>query len=283
MTDLRLVIVSYNTRELLRDSLTSVLGSRLPGRSLAITVVDNSSPDGSADMVEAEFPRVTLIRSTNDGYPRANNLGLSGQPARYQLLLNPDTLLPPAALAQALEVMDGHPDVGALGPRLVLADGSLDLACRRGFPTPLRSLAKYSGLARWFPRSRRLAGYNLTYLDPDEPADVDALVGAFMLLRSAALEQIGALDQAFFMYGEDIDLCYRLKAIGWRVLYWPEITVLHYKKAASSRSARAPREFFRSMRLFYDKHWAAAALPLERVAVRAGIAAAERLVGYGSA
>ncbi|MGQ9554058.1 MAG: glycosyltransferase family 2 protein [Anaerolineae bacterium] len=281
MYDLQIVIVSYNVRDLLHDCLLSVVESRLPGQSLAVTVVDNASGDGSADMVESTFPQVALIRGENRGYSHANNLGLRQTQARYHLLLNPDTLLPPSALAQVLAYMDEHSDVGAIGPRLVLADGSLDLACRRGFPTPLNSLAKYSGLARLFPHSRRLASYNLIYLDPDEEADVDSLVGAFMLLRGQALQEVGGLDEAFFMYGEDLDLCYRLKALGWRVLYWPEVTVLHYKKASSSQSQRAPREFFRAMRLFYDKHQAARALPGERCLVTVGIGAVERFVGYG--
>lgn len=281
MPDLHIVIVNYNTRDLLRDCLTSIRESRLGERSLAVTVVDAGSDDGSADVVAAEFPEVVVVRSGNFGYPHNNNVGLKRLAARYHLLLNPDTLLPPAALAAALAHMDATPDVGALGPRLVLADGSLDPACRRGFPTVLNSVAKFSGLARLFPRNRVLASYNLTYLSQDEVAEVDSLVGAFMLLRGQALAEIGGLDQAYFMYAEDVDLCYRLKAVGWRVEYWPEITVLHYKRAASSKSERAPREFYTSMRLFYDKHHAAAAAPGVRPLVRLGIAATERLVGYG--
>jgi N-acetylglucosaminyl-diphospho-decaprenol L-rhamnosyltransferase len=281
MTDLHIVIVNYNTRDLLRDCLTSVRESRVGASRLAVTVVDAGSGDGSADMTEAEFPEVGLVRSGNFGYPHGNNLGLKRVDARYHLLLNPDTLLPPGALAAALAYMDASPAIGALGPRLVLADGSLDPACRRGFPTVVNSVAKFSGLARLFPRSRVLASYNLTYLSEDEPAAVDSLVGAFMLLRGQALAETGGLDQAYFMYAEDVDLCYRLKALGWRVEYWPEITVLHYKRAASSKSERAPRDFYASMRLFYDKYRAAAALPGERPLVRLGIAATERLVGYG--
>ena len=281
MTDLHVVIVNYNTRDLLRDCLASLNESVLPGYSLAVTVVDNGSSDGSADMVEAEFSRVGVVRSDNRGYPHGNNLGLKHADARYHLLLNPDTLLPPSALSLAVSHMDGTRDIGALGPRLVLADGSLDPACRRGFPTVLNSAAKFSGLARLRPRSRLLASYNLTYLDPDEAADVDSVVGAFMLLRGSALAEIGGLDQAYFMYAEDVDLCYRLKSLGWRVVYWPEVTVLHYKRAASSKSRRAAHEFYVSMGLFYDKYHAATALPGEAALVRAGIAATERLIGYG--
>lgn len=280
IADLHVVVVTYRVRELLRDCLASLRESRLGGLDLAITVVDNDSNDGSAEMVEACFPEVRLVRSENLGYPYANNLGFARQDARYHLMLNPDTLLPPSALAETVDFMERNPDVGALGPRLVLADGSLDLACRRGFPTPLSALAKYTGLARVFPRSRRLGSYNLTYLSPDQQADVDSLVGAFILLRREALEQVGGLDQTFFMYGEDLDLCYRLGSAGWRVVYWPDVTVLHYKRASSSQSDRAGREFFRAMRIFYDKHYADGALPLQRATVGAGIRLVERLVGY---
>lgn len=181
--DLHIIVVTYKVRELLQDCLASLRESRLPGLDVVVTVVDNDSGDGSAEMVEECFPEFSLIRSENLGYPYANNLGFARRNARYQLMLNPDTLLPPSALAETVRYMDEHPDVGALGPRLVLADGSLDLACRRGFPTPLNAFAKYSGLSRLFPRSRRLGSYNLTYLNPDETADVGSLVGAFMLLR----------------------------------------------------------------------------------------------------
>jgi len=281
MKDLHVVIVNYNTRDLLRDCLASLRESALGVRSVAVTVVDNGSVDGSADMVAVEFPEVTVLRSDNLGYPHGNNLGLKWTDARYYLLLNPDTILPPSALGLALDYMESRPDIGVLGPRLVLADGSLDPACRRGFPTPFNSFAKFSGLARLMPRSRLFASYNLTYLDPDESADVDSVVGAFMLLRGAALEEVGGLDQAYFMYAEDIDLCYRLKMLGWRVVYWPEVTVMHYKRAASSRSQRAPHEFYVSMELFYQKHMAAKAIPGEPILVRTGINAAERLIGYG--
>jgi GT2 family glycosyltransferase len=154
--------------------------------------------------------------------------------------------------------MDANPDVGAAGPRLERADGSLDKACRRSFPTPLVSFYHFSGLGKLFPNSRRFGRYNLTYLDPAVQADVDALVGAFMMMRAEALEQAGLLDEAFFMYGEDIDLCYRIKARGWRVVYQPAVTVLHLKGAASRRSSvRAIVAFYDAMKIFHDKHYRA--------------------------
>ena len=155
-----------------------------------------------------------------------------------------------------LSFMDHHPDIGVCGPKLVRRDGSLDKACRRSFPTPLISFCRLSGLAKLFPGSRRFGQYNLTYLDEDEQADVDAVVGAFMLIRSEALEQAGLLDEGFFMYGEDLDLCYRIKQRGWRTVYNPAVTVLHIKGAASRKaSKRAIVAFYDAMRRFHNKHY----------------------------
>jgi N-acetylglucosaminyl-diphospho-decaprenol L-rhamnosyltransferase len=255
--DLSVVIVNYNTRDLLRDCLDSALESR-GAISFEIAVVDNASTDGSAEMVRSKFPQLRLIASqVNGGYAYANNLGLkAAQKARYYLLLNPDTLLPPSALADMVAYMDGRPDAGVAGPRLVLADGSLDLACRRGFPTPAVSLYRFSGLSRLFPRSHRFGRYNMTYLDPDEEAEVDSVVGAFMMVRAEAMTQAGLLDEAFFMYGEDLDWAFRIKEAGWKVYYNPGVTVLHYKRAASRHSKRAQYEFQRAMLVFYRKHYA---------------------------
>lgn len=257
MLDLSVVIVNYNTRDLLRDCLRSALDRQGP-ISYEVTVVDNGSTDGSADMVRDEFPQLRLIASAeNGGYAYANNLGLRAQKARYYLLLNPDTLLPPLALGSMVAFMDSRPDAGVAGPRLVLADGSLDPACRRGFPTPAVSFYRFTGLSRLFPRSRRFGRYNMTYLDPDEEAEVDSVVGAFMMVRGEAIEQAGLLDETFFMYGEDLDWAYRIKQVGWKVYYTPSVTVLHYKRAASRHSKRAKFEFQRAMYIFYKKHYAA--------------------------
>jgi N-acetylglucosaminyl-diphospho-decaprenol L-rhamnosyltransferase len=278
MLDLSIVIVNWNTRDLLRDCLASVLASEGP-LSFEVIVVDNASTDGSADMVRREFPQVRLIASeVNGGYAYANNLGLKAQNARYYLLLNPDTLLPPTALAQMVAYMESRSDAGVAGPRLVLADGSLDLACRRGFPTPAVSFYRFSGLSRLFPKSPRFGRYNMTYLDPDKEAEVDSVVGAFMMVRGEAIEQVGLLDEEFFMYGEDLDWAYRMKQARWKVYYNPEVTVLHYKRAASSHSNRAKFEFQRAMYVFYKKHYAAQtprplhALILAGIVLRGGAA-----------
>jgi N-acetylglucosaminyl-diphospho-decaprenol L-rhamnosyltransferase len=220
-------------------------------------------------MVEAEFPQVHLIRAENRGYATGNNLGLryfgfggtartaiGGSSPRYALLLNPDTVLPPSALAGMLRFMEEHPQAGAAGPRLVREDGSLDRACRRSFPTPEVAAYHLSGLSRLFPRSERFGRYNLTFLPPDLTTEVDAVVGAFMLLRGEALDQAGLLDEQFFMYAEDLDLCYRIKQRDWQVWYNADVTVLHYKGQSSrQRSTFANVKFYETMRLFHDKHF----------------------------
>jgi N-acetylglucosaminyl-diphospho-decaprenol L-rhamnosyltransferase len=269
MTDTAIVIVNFNTRDELANCLRSIAASRGPYTHRVI-VVDNHSSDGSAEMVRREYPWVELVASEkNGGYPYANNVGLrvagfgagapeAGDAPRYALLLNPDTVLPPDALAEMVAFLDEHPDVGAAGPKLVRQDGTLDRACRRSFPSPIVSFYHMTYLDRLFPRSPRLARYNLTYLDEDAEADVDALVGAFMLIRREALEGAGLLDEAFFMYGEDLDLCYRIRQGGWRIVYHPQVRVLHIKGASTRKaSARSILAFYDAMRIFHRKHYRA--------------------------
>lgn len=269
--DLLIVIVNYNTRDLLRDCLASIYDSK-GDFSHRVCVVDNCSSDDSAAMVRQEFPQAQLIESPiNGGYAYANNLGLrafgfqdsplarhpSSLVPGYALLLNADTLLPPLALQEMLDFMEAHPKTGAAGPRLVREDGSLDLACRRSFPTPKAFFYRMMGLSKLFPKSPRFGRYNLTYLDPDELTEVDSVVGAFMLVRAEAIHQVGLLDERFFMYGEDLDWAYRIRKAGWKIYYNPQVTVLHVKGASTRHSRRARYEFYRAMNIFYRKHYAA--------------------------
>ena len=265
MQDLVIVIVNYNTREDLARCLETIPEAST-GLICQTIVVDNASSDGSAEMARTRYPWATVIEADhNGGYAYANNIGLRAavfregedQP-RYALLLNPDTLLPPAALTQMVRLMDSHPDVGVSGPKLVRQDGSLDKACRRSFPTPAVSFFRIVGLSKLFPKSRVFGRYNLTFLDENEQAEVDAVVGAFMLMRGEALAQAGLLDEAFFMYGEDIDLCYRIKQHGWRIMYYPQVTVVHVKGASSRKASdRAIAAFYDAMRIFHNKHYRA--------------------------
>ncbi len=226
---------------------------------MELFVVDNASVDGSAAMVSAEFPQAQLIQcDANRGYAFANNLALRRCQGEYLLLLNPDTELPPRALKEMVDFMNAHPEAGIAGTKLVRENGKLDLACRRSFPTPEVSFYRMLGLSSLFPNSRRFGRYNLTYLDPNQPAEVDSVVGAFMMVRAAATRQVGFLDESFFMYGEDLDWAYRIKAKGWKVLYNPAVVVLHHKGASSRRHpGKTIVEFYRAMHLFYKKHYAA--------------------------
>jgi len=263
MVRLAVVIVNYNVRELLRQCIRSLFASE--GVSFEACVVDNASTDESVEMVRAEFPQVHVIQSpANGGYAYANNLALrlflgkrSAWQPDYILLLNPDTILEEDSLARMVAYLDSHPQVGAAGPKLVRPDGSLDLACRRSFPTPEVSLWRMVGLSKLFPRSRRFGRYNLTYLDPDQETEVDSVVGAFMMVRWEAFQQVGLLDESFFMYGEDLDWSLRLKSFGWKVMYYPSVRVIHYKGESSRQhSYRVTVEFYRAMLIFYRKHYA---------------------------
>ena len=265
MIDLGIVILNWNTSALLRRCLETVYASR--GEfTFQVVVVDNASPDDSAEMVRRDFPQAQLIVSeTNNGYSAGNNLGLRAlgyqdkgrtpDAPRYALLLNPDTEVAPEGLRDMVAFMDAQSKVGVAGPKLVLMDGSLDKACRRSFPTPLISLYHFSGLAKLFPNSPRFARYNMTYLPVDQEAEVDSVVGAYMQVRREAIEAVGLLDEVFFMYGEDLDWAYRIKNAGWSVIYHPQVVVKHVKRAASRQSQRAQLEFWRAMLIFYRKHY----------------------------
>ena len=267
MLDLGIVILNWNTRDLLRECLKTVFASQ--GVTMRVVVVDNASTDGSATMVRAEFPQAELIENReNTGYPAGNNVGLrhlgyhgigrvDAAAPRYALLLNPDTEVPPDGFQAMTAFMDANPQVGVAGPKLILPDGSLDKACRRGFPTPAVALYHFAGLSKRFPNSPRFARYNMTYLDPDQEAEVDSVVGAYMQIRREAVEATGLLDESFFMYGEDLDWAFRIQQAGWTIIYHPQVVVKHVKRAASRQSQRAQFEFYRAMLIFYRKHYRA--------------------------
>lgn len=258
--DLAIVIVNYNVSDLLRRCLASVFAAE-GDLTFAVCVVDNNSQDDSVLMVQREFPRVHVIANKeNLGYPAANNQGLAllgvtgDKPPRYSLLLNPDTEVPPDGFIRLLDYMDEHPEVGVVGPKIVLLDGQLDLACRRDVSMPAL-VYRMLGLSYLFPRSPRFGRYNLTYLDDNQLAAVDSVVGAFMLVRGEAIERVGLLDDRFWMYGEDLDWSKRIRDAGWTVMYNPSVTVKHVKRASSRQNPRAQTEFYRAMLIFYYKHY----------------------------
>jgi N-acetylglucosaminyl-diphospho-decaprenol L-rhamnosyltransferase len=262
---LSVVIVSYRCRDLLADCLASLDAERrlVPMR---VVVVDNDSRDGTLASLRRDFPWVEAIDAgANLGFSRANNLVLAGVRTEFVLLLNPDTVVIPGALAASLDALASRPGIGMLGCKLVKADGSLDHACKRGFPTLLSALGHFSGVGR--------GGYTAGHLGEDEEGPVDAINGAFMLVRRSALEAVGLLDEDFWMYGEDLDWCWRFWHAGWPVLYWPGATVRHLKGGSSgpARTWRTNLEFHRSMAIFYRKHYAADHAAVVNVAVQAGI------------
>jgi N-acetylglucosaminyl-diphospho-decaprenol L-rhamnosyltransferase len=270
---LSVVVVTHNVEELLAGCLRSVYASDTPF-DFEVCVVDTGA-DGSASMVRRAFPQVAVIEAPdNPGFAAANNLGLRRARGRYCLLLNPDTEVPSSALAETVAAMEAEPALGILGPKLMRGNGTLDLACRRSFPTPRNALFHFLRLPRLFPRHPGFGEYNLTYRDPDASYDVDAVSGAYMLLRRELLEQVGLLDESFWMYGEDLDLCWRSRARGWRTRYNADVQVLHLKGQSSKRrSLQCTFEFFRAMHLFYQKHYAPHSPAAWNALVTIGIAA----------
>ena len=250
-----IIIVSYNTRDLLLACVESVYASEGVPEPQVI-VVDNASSDGSPGAVRDAFPRCVVIENAeNTGFSKANNIGIERATGDYVLLLNPDTVLQTDVLADMTEYMENHPDVGMATCKLITGDGSLDLACRRSFPSLWDGFCRAAGLSSLFPRSRLFARYNLTFLDEDETNEVEAVNGAFMFCRREAIGRVGSLDEDYFMYIEDLDWCLRFRKAGWKVVYRPTSTTIHYKgKSGNPRSGRMIRELFKSTEIFYRKH-----------------------------
>lgn len=254
--DLSILIVNYRTRELTLACIASVFTSTT-SYIYEIILIDNASNDGTPQVVNERFPQVaTVINTENVGFSRANNQGIRMAKGRYVLLLNSDTIVQPDTIDIMLRFMDENPTVGASGCKIVLPDGSLDKACKRGFPTPSASFYYAFGFAKLFPKIHKFNQYQLGYLSPDEAYPIDSLVGAFMLVRRETIEQVGMLDEEFFMYGEDIDWCYRIKKAGWINYYYPRTHIVHHKGASSRRKPyKIIYEFHRAMILFHNKHY----------------------------
>ena len=254
--DVSVAIVHYETPELLVRCLEAL---RLAGERVTteVFVIDNHSVAFDPIACRQALPGVRITRNdANLGFAKASNQALRMATGRYLLLLNPDAFVEPDTLAIMVEYLDGRPDVGCATCRVELEDGSLDLACRRLFPTPERSLYRMTLLSKVFPRNRRFGQYNLTYLDDRQETEIDQPCGAFMMVRSEIREQVGLLDEHYFMYGEDTDWAFRIKAAGWKIMYTPVTKVRHIKRA-SSRGDRVKTigYFYDSMRIFYREHY----------------------------
>ena len=265
--DISVVVVSFNTRDLLRDCLTA-LRMETEGITNEVFVVDNVSRDGSAEMVEAQFPEVKLIRSSvNLGFGGANNQAFKVATGRFIVLLNSDAFLEPMALRRSIAYMDANSRIGLGGARLIGADGSWQASCRM-FPSPLNDFLSLSGLAAKFPKSRFLGRQDHTWANQDEPADADWVPGAYSVIRRSVLDEVGHFDEQFFLYYEEVDLCKRIKRAGYTVRYWPDVVVVHLGGESSKTitdltmsKSGAQLELWRmrSAFLYYRKHHGPAA------------------------
>ncbi len=268
--DLSVIIVNYNVRPFLENALVAIRRA-LQGIDGEIIVVDNASDDGSAEMV-ARFPDVQLIQnSENIGFSRANNIAIRRSRGNLLLLINPDTVVQEDTLRVMMRFFDTHPDAGLAGCKILNPDGTFQLPCRRSFPTPWVAFTKVFGLSALFPRTRLFGRYNLTYLSPEETYPVDAVSGSFMMIRRDVVEKIGGLDESFFMYGEDLDWCFRVAQAGYKVYYVHETSIVHFKGESTRRSNIDELEhFYGAMQLFVEKHYARSAVV--RFFLKAGIA-----------
>ncbi len=259
---LSVCVVNWNTRDLLRACLQS-LYRYPPSEPIEVIVVDNASADGSAAMVRAEFPQVVLIaNSENLGYARGNNQAMQRAQGEFILLLNPDTEVFEDTLDNALAFMRAHPDAGAIGAKQLFPDGRVQPSVR-GFPTPANLLFEVSGLARLFPKSRRLGGYRMRWFTYDAVAEVDQPMATFLMTRRAVIEQVGLMDEAFPLFFNDVDWCYRIRQAGWKIYFVPRVRILHHG-GASTRQVRlsAIRESHRALEAFYRKHYRGRLNPL---------------------
>lgn len=256
MIKLSIIIVNFNVKAFLQNCLLSVRKAleKIPSE---IIVVDNASDDGSVEIIKKNFPDVKIIElSENLGFSKANNIGLKIAKGEYICLLNPDTIVEEDTLNTMIRFMESHPEAGMAGCKILNPDGTFQLACRRSFPTPWVAFTKIFGLSALFPKSKLFARYNLTYLDENQTYEVDAISGSFMFLRKDVYEKVGGLDESFFMYGEDLDWCFRIKKAGFKIYYVHSTKIIHFKGESTKRSnIDEVKHFYNAMRLFVRKHF----------------------------
>ena len=271
-TTLSIIIVNYNAEKLLKNCIESIYNETRE-ITFDIWVVDNNSSDNSVAMINENFPEVNLLQNAdNVGFARANNMAIVKAKTDYVLLLNPDTIICNQAIEKVLGYMDPKPEVGITGCKVLNEDGSIQLACRRSIPTPKVAFFRLTGMSKLFPNSKLMAKYNLTYLDASESHEVEAVSGAFLMIRSNVIDNIGCLDDRFFMYGEELDWCLRTKKAGWAVMYYPYAQIIHYKgECSKSNSRKAAFEFYRSMYLFHKKHFADKYSSITNIIIYVGI------------
>lgn len=266
---LSIIIVNYYTCEILKDCLTNLQNICSGNSNIEIIVVDNASPDGSADMVAENFKDVILIRSVNDGLAAGSNRGLEASSGEYLLYLGTDAFPEKSTISGMLDYMDLNPTVGVSTCKLVTRDGKLDMDAHRGFPTPWAAITYFTKINKLFPKSKLFNQYFLGERDLNKPHEIDLCISHFMLIRREVFNKIGKWDTDFFLFGEDVDFCYRVKQAGFKIMYLPQWMALHYKGASvgirktTQDVAKTPKAWRKKMRiqtvtamkLFYDKHY----------------------------
>ncbi len=269
--DLSIIILNYNVKDLLLNCLESIFKNKGKEDNWQVIVVDNSSSDGSIREIREfreKHPEVELIENKkNLGFSAGNNVGVKKAKASVILFLNPDTLVVGQAIQETYKYLTGNPDIGAITCRVELPDGRLDYSSHRDFPTPWNAFAYFTGLAKLFPHSAFFAGYTASYLDIKTTHEIDCLTGAFLMVRKIAGEQINFWDEDYFFNGEDIEFCYSLKKKGWKIYFYPEVKIIHYKGSSSGlwlsgkgdvskgKKMETAKHGVSAMRIFYMKHF----------------------------
>ena len=266
------IIVSFNVRPFLVNALESIKRA-LNTISHEIIVIDNASADGSVQMLKERYPDVHLIdNKKNIGFAAANNQGLILAEGKYPVLINPDTLVQEDTFSSLLHFMETHPRAGAVTCKILNADGSFSVDSRHSIPSPMTAFWKQIGFSRLFPRSRRFARYNMTFLDENETQRIDAISGSFMFIRSKAAKEVGLLDEDYFMYCEDVDYCYRIGRADWEIYYIPVSCLIHYKGESTRKNDyRYALNFNRSLYLFYNKHFHIKYFPFFKGLILSGV------------
>ncbi len=284
--ELSIIIVNYNVKHFLEQCLHAALKAAR-GIDAEIFVVDNNSVDGSAQLIREKFNEIHFIENReNVGFSRANNQAIRQAAGKYILLLNPDTVVEEDTFTKVIAFMNEHPEAGGLGVKMIDGKGNFLPESKRGLPTPWVAFYKMFGISRLFPKSRKFGKYHLSYLDENETHEVDVLAGAFMLLRKEALDKVGLLDETFFMYGEDIDLSYRITQGGYKNFYFPETTIIHYKGESTKKgSLNYVKVFYNAMIIFARKHFSGGGATLLSLLIhlaiyfRASLAVIKRAAG----
>lgn len=270
--DLSIIIVNYKSKDFTRGCIESIKKNTRK-ISYEIIVIDNNSKDGCIEILSHQHSDVKMIANPeNSGFSKANNIAAVISKGRYILYLNPDTVVYEETLDKMVKYMEEHPDVGIAGCRVENPDGTMQRACRRSIPTPKIAFFRLSGLSKLFPNSKTIGKYNLSYIDENQEVEVEAVSGAFLMCRRTVYEQIKGFDEDYFMYAEDIDFCFKARQYGWKVMFYPDTRITHFKGQSSKQmSLTATKAFYDSMAIFFNKNLEKETNPILTLLVYFGI------------